>query len=113
MPRVPTPLYHSRIASSNVQPSKYIFLRIVNTVSFNLWHGSLVLKKFRPSRWLPGITIVWGIVMTLMGLVKTFVIFLFCFSLWFTLNSLRYPQLVGVRVCLGVAEAGLFPGVVY
>ena len=24
-----------------------------------------------------------------------------------------YPQLVGVRVCLGVAEAGLFPGVVY
>ncbi|PPR02802.1 hypothetical protein CVT26_009588 [Gymnopilus dilepis] len=24
-----------------------------------------------------------------------------------------YPQLVGVRVCLGVTEAGLFPGVVY
>ncbi|KAF8965756.1 MFS general substrate transporter [Flammula alnicola] len=24
-----------------------------------------------------------------------------------------YPQLVGVRVCLGIAEAGLFPGVVY
>jgi hypothetical protein len=24
-----------------------------------------------------------------------------------------YPQLVGTRVCLGVAEAGLFPGVVY
>ncbi|KAJ7646876.1 MFS general substrate transporter [Roridomyces roridus] len=57
--------------------------------------ANLVLKKFRPSRWLPGITLVWGIVMTLMGLVKT------------------YPQLVGVRVCLGIAEAGLFPGVVY
>ena len=26
---------------------------------------------------------------------------------------LSYPQLVGVRVCLGVAEAGLFPGVTY
>ncbi|KAJ4484452.1 MFS general substrate transporter, partial [Lentinula lateritia] len=25
----------------------------------------------------------------------------------------RYPQLVGVRVCLGIAEAGLFPGVAY
>ncbi|KAF8629066.1 hypothetical protein AX15_003563 [Amanita polypyramis BW_CC] len=25
----------------------------------------------------------------------------------------NYPQLVGVRVCLGVAEAGLFPGVAY
>ncbi|KAF8486591.1 MFS general substrate transporter [Gautieria morchelliformis] len=57
--------------------------------------ANLVLKKFRPSRWLPAITIVWGTVMTLMGLVKT------------------YPQLVGVRVCLGVAESGLFPGVVY
>ncbi|KAJ3848507.1 major facilitator superfamily domain-containing protein [Lentinula lateritia] len=32
---------------------------------------------------------------TLMGLVKT------------------YPQLVGLRVCLGIAEAGLFPGVAY
>ncbi|KAJ3926074.1 MAG: major facilitator superfamily domain-containing protein [Lentinula lateritia] len=56
---------------------------------------NLVLKKFRPSIWLPGITVVWGTVMTLMGLVKT------------------YPQLVGVRVCLGIAEAGLFPGVAY
>ncbi|KAL5497685.1 hypothetical protein ACEPAH_2616 [Sanghuangporus vaninii] len=57
--------------------------------------ANLVLKKFRPSKWLPGITIVWGTVMTLMGLVKT------------------YPQLVGTRICLGVAEAGLFPGVVF
>ncbi|KAJ7049979.1 MFS general substrate transporter [Mycena amicta] len=57
--------------------------------------ANLVLKKFRPSKWLPGITLVWGTVMTLMGLVKT------------------YPQLVGVRILLGVAEAGLFPGVVY
>ncbi|KAJ7250991.1 hypothetical protein C8J57DRAFT_1238857 [Mycena rebaudengoi] len=41
-------------------------------------------------RWLPGITLVWGTVMTLMGLAKT------------------YPELVGVRVGLGAAEAGLF-----
>ncbi|KAI5118654.1 hypothetical protein M0805_002574 [Coniferiporia weirii] len=57
--------------------------------------ANLVLKKFKPSRWLPGITIAWGIVMTTMGLVKT------------------YHQLLGVRICLGAAEAGLFPGVVY
>ncbi|KZT08237.1 MFS general substrate transporter [Laetiporus sulphureus 93-53] len=57
--------------------------------------ANMVLKKFKPSRWLPGITLLWGIIMTLMGLVKT------------------YPQLVGTRICLGVAEAGLFPGVVY
>ncbi|KAJ4484471.1 hypothetical protein C8R41DRAFT_921733 [Lentinula lateritia] len=34
---------------------------------------SLVLKRFRPSNWLPGITVVWGVVMTLMELVKTYV----------------------------------------
>ncbi|KAF8882948.1 MFS general substrate transporter [Mucidula mucida] len=57
--------------------------------------ANLVLKRFRPSRWLPGITVTWGIIMTLMGLVKT------------------YPQLVGARLALGIAEAGLFPGVAY
>lgn len=57
--------------------------------------ANIFLKKLRPSRWLPGITVVWGIVMTMMGLVK------------------NYPQLVAVRACLGIVEAGLFPGVVY
>ncbi|KDQ51627.1 hypothetical protein JAAARDRAFT_139858 [Jaapia argillacea MUCL 33604] len=66
-----------------------------NMYNIALVSAPLVLKKFRPSRWLPGIAIIWGTIMTLMGLVKT------------------YPQLVGVRVALGVAEAGLFPGVVY
>ncbi|EIM87019.1 MFS general substrate transporter [Stereum hirsutum FP-91666 SS1] len=69
-------------------------LNLINN-QYNIALTILVLKKFRPSRWLPGITILWGTIMTLMGLVKT------------------YPQLVGVRTCLGVAEAGLFPGVVY
>ncbi|KAI9457539.1 MFS general substrate transporter [Boletus coccyginus] len=57
--------------------------------------ANLVLKVFRPSRWLPGIMVLWGTVMMAMGFVKT------------------YPELVGVRFCLGLAEAGLFPGVVY
>ncbi|KAF8625350.1 hypothetical protein AX15_005428 [Amanita polypyramis BW_CC] len=57
--------------------------------------ANLVLKKFRPSRWLPGITVIWGLVMTMMGLVK------------------NYPQLLGARIALGIAEAGLFPGIVY
>ncbi|KII95429.1 hypothetical protein PLICRDRAFT_98827 [Plicaturopsis crispa FD-325 SS-3] len=62
---------------------------------YNIALVSIYCCKFRPSRWLPGITITWGVIMTLMGLVKD------------------YPQLVGVRLCLGVAEAGLFPGIVY
>ncbi|KAF8458761.1 MFS general substrate transporter [Gautieria morchelliformis] len=55
--------------------------------------ANLLLKKIRPSRWLPGLTLGWGIVMTVMGLVKT------------------YPQLICTRIFLGVFEAGLFPGV--
>ncbi|KAF9225071.1 MFS general substrate transporter [Gyrodon lividus] len=57
--------------------------------------SNLVIQVIRPSRWLPGIMVVWGLVMMVMGFVKT------------------YPQLVGLRVCLGAAEAGLYPGVTY
>ncbi|KZS90615.1 MFS general substrate transporter [Sistotremastrum niveocremeum HHB9708] len=57
--------------------------------------SNLVLKYFRPSRWIPFLTVLWGIIMTTMGLVKT------------------YHQLVAVRACLGIAEAGLFPGIAY
>ncbi|KAF8493620.1 MFS general substrate transporter [Gautieria morchelliformis] len=56
---------------------------------------SLLLQKFRPSRWLSGLTIAWGLILTLNGFSKT------------------YAQLVVARVFLGVVEAGLFPGVVY
>ncbi|KAJ6521968.1 MFS general substrate transporter [Mycena vulgaris] len=81
----------------NLTGNKYNIALTMYFVPYCLFEcpANLVLKRFRPSKWLPGITLVWGVVMTLMGLVKT------------------YPQLVGVRVCLGVAEAGLFPGVVY
>ncbi|KAF9220040.1 MFS general substrate transporter [Gyrodon lividus] len=57
--------------------------------------ANLAIQVIRPSRWLPAIMITWGLIMMVMGFVKT------------------YPQLVGLRVCLGAAEAGLFPGVAY
>lgn len=52
-----------------------------------------MLKKLRPSRWLPTIMVAWGVVMTLMGIVR------------------NYQGLLATRIFLGVAEAGLFPGV--
>lgn len=52
-----------------------------------------MLKKLRPSRWLPFIMVAWGVVMTLMGIVRD------------------YKGLLITRLFLGVAEAGLFPGV--
>ena len=54
--------------------------------------SNLVLKKLRPSRWIPLIMIAWGTVMTLMGLVNS------------------YGSLLACRLVLGAAESGLFPG---
>lgn len=54
--------------------------------------SNLVLKKFRPSRWIPAIVILWAIVQICMGLVKT------------------YGQLLALRFLLGLFECGLFPG---
>ncbi|KAF2646302.1 MFS general substrate transporter [Massarina eburnea CBS 473.64] len=57
--------------------------------------SNLLLKKLRPSVWLPTIMVAWGIVMTLMGIVQ------------------NYKGLLIARIFLGVTEAGLFPGVAY
>lgn len=54
-----------------------------------------MLKKIRPSIWLPAIMVAWGVVMTLMGIVHNF------------------TGLLTARIFLGVTEAGLFPGVAY
>ncbi|KAK0569482.1 hypothetical protein OC861_000855 [Tilletia horrida] len=54
---------------------------------------NLLLKRFRPSIVLPLITFFVGICMMAQG---------------FTRN---YAGLLGARICLGIAEAGLFPGV--
>lgn len=55
--------------------------------------SNLLLKKLRPSVWLPTIMVAWGVVMTLMGIVQ------------------NYHGLLIARIFLGVTEAGLFPGV--
>jgi hypothetical protein len=55
--------------------------------------SNLLLKKLRPSRWLPAIMVAWGLVMTLMGLVQDF------------------KGLLIARLFLGFAEAGLPPGI--
>ncbi|EAW25661.1 putative MFS transporter [Aspergillus fischeri NRRL 181] len=63
-------------------------------VAFEL-PSNLILKRLRPSRLLPLLMFAWGIVMTLMGIVK------------------NYHGLLIARLFLGVAEAGLYPGIAY
>ncbi|KAL1841471.1 hypothetical protein VTJ49DRAFT_7026 [Mycothermus thermophilus] len=57
--------------------------------------SNLMLKRLRPSVWIPSIMVAWGVVVTLMGFVKSF------------------RGLLAARIFLGVTEAGLFPGVAY
>jgi MFS family permease len=54
--------------------------------------SNLVLKKLRPSRWIPFITTAWGIIATLTGITQ------------------NYAGLVVCRLFLGAVEGGLFPG---
>jgi MFS family permease len=56
---------------------------------------NILLKKLRPSIFLPIIMTIWGICMTTMGLIH------------------NYGGLITTRFFLGAAEAGLFPGVNY
>ncbi|KAF7979072.1 hypothetical protein HWV62_43567 [Athelia sp. TMB] len=57
--------------------------------------SNIALKLYRPSRWIPTIMLAWGLIMTLMCLVNS------------------YTGLIIARIFLGLAEAGLFPGVTY
>jgi MFS family permease len=62
----------------------YISLEVV-------WN--LILKRIGPRLWLPSVTIVWGIVTTLQGIL---------------VNKVGFFV---IRTALGVAEGALFPGV--
>ncbi|KAJ9653834.1 hypothetical protein H2201_009094 [Coniosporium apollinis] len=57
--------------------------------------SNLMMKKTRPSIWIPSIMVAWGVVCTLMGLVDNF------------------AGLLAARAALGVAEGSLFPGVTF
>lgn len=69
-------------------------LYLVGYVLFEV-PANTVLKLGTPKIWLPTLSLIWGVVATLLGLVQT------------------YPGFLASRFFLGVAESGLFPGVVY
>ncbi|UKZ83772.1 hypothetical protein TrVFT333_011585 [Trichoderma virens FT-333] len=56
--------------------------------------SNLVLKKISPRIWLPSLTVAWGIITMCLGFVRSF------------------GSFAAVRALLGIAEGGLFPGIV-
>lgn len=54
-----------------------------------------MMKRFRPSIWIPSIMVAWGAMCCLMGVVH------------------NYAGLLAIRAALGLAEGGLFPGITF
>lgn len=77
--------------------SQYNLTLTIFFISYSVFEPvtQVLLKRFRPSIFIPTIMALWGIVMTTMGLVHNF------------------SGLMAARWFLGLAEAGLFPGVNY
>ncbi|KAI9878340.1 MAG: hypothetical protein M1830_001199, partial [Pleopsidium flavum] len=81
-----------KINSSQYNASLTIFF-----VSYSVFEPltNVLLKRLRPSIFIPAIMVLWGIVMVTMGLTH------------------NYAGLMSARWFLGLAEAGLFPGISY
>ncbi len=77
--------------------SQYNLTLTIFFISYSVFEPltQILLKRLRPSIFIPSIMVLWGIVMTTMGLVHNF------------------SGLMAARWFLGLAEAGLFPGVNY
>ncbi|KAF2644260.1 putative nicotinamide mononucleotide transmembrane transporter protein [Massarina eburnea CBS 473.64] len=57
--------------------------------------SNLMMKRSRPSLWIPSLMVAWGIMCCAMGAVK------------------NYEGLLVIRAMLGLAEGGLFPGITF
>ena len=79
------------LSLSSVQYNTCLSVFFITYILFEI-PSNLALKVFRPSRWIPVIMIVWGLVTTFIGYVNS------------------YSALLVCRLLLGAAESGLFPG---
>lgn len=82
---------------NNMSTGMYNAVLSIFFVSYALFEPitNVMLKRFRPSIFVPIIIISWGLCMTFMGLVE------------------NWSGLMAARFFLGAAEAGLFPGISY
>lgn len=81
----------------NLVGERYNLIVLVFFIPYVLFQplATVIIRKTGPRRFLTGITILWGVCMIGFGFVQ------------------RWDQMLGLRVILGVFEAGYFPGCVY
>ncbi|KAG9236270.1 MFS nicotinic acid transporter-like protein [Amylocarpus encephaloides] len=82
---------------NNMSTGRYNATLSIFFVSYSVFEPltNVLLKKMRPSKFIPLIMIAWGLCMTFMGFVN------------------NWSGLMAARWFLGLAEAGLFPGINY
>ncbi|KIJ68580.1 hypothetical protein HYDPIDRAFT_82841 [Hydnomerulius pinastri MD-312] len=84
-------------ADLHISDKQYLIALTVFFFPYALFEpaSNIVLKRFRPSIWLSSMMLMWGVVMMCHGFLRD------------------YGGLVTLRVLLGLAEAGLYPGIVF
>ncbi|KAK0501550.1 MFS general substrate transporter [Armillaria luteobubalina] len=84
-------------ADLHITDSQYLLALTVFFFSYALFEvpSNVLLKRLHPSLWLSSLMLLWGIVMTVQGLVH------------------NYGGLLGIRWMLGMFEACLYPGVAF
>ncbi|KAJ8469795.1 hypothetical protein ONZ45_g16774 [Pleurotus djamor] len=89
-------LYHLE-DDLHINDDQYLLTLTIFFFSYAIFEvpSNVFLKRLRPSIWLSGLMLLWGVMMTLQGIVT------------------NYGGLLGMRWLLGMFEAGLFPGVNY
>ena len=74
---------------------------------------NIILKRTTPRIWLPTLTLVWGIVATLLGVVQNYPGYLISRTGMSSFVYKRRGEKLTEQTALGIAESGLFPGVVF
>ncbi|RDB29414.1 hypothetical protein Hypma_015660 [Hypsizygus marmoreus] len=89
-------LYHLE-TDINITDNQFLIALTVFFFPYALFEpaSNVFLRRLRPSVWLSMMIFLWGMVMTLHGIIR------------------NYGGLVTVRVLLGLFEAGMYPGIVF
>ena len=85
------------LTETGMRSDQFVYTLLIFLIAYGLFEvpSNILLKKLRPSRWIAILMFTWGACTMCLAACHTF------------------SQILAVRWFLGVAEAGLFPGLVY
>ncbi|KIP07855.1 hypothetical protein PHLGIDRAFT_117727 [Phlebiopsis gigantea 11061_1 CR5-6] len=87
----------SLVRTTHISNLQYLISLMMFTIAYMLFEvpSNYMLKKFRPSRWIAFLLMAWGLITMVLG------------------TTSNFSGITAVRFFLGVAEAGLYPGLIY